>query len=86
MKCDRPGCEGEAVQIAEGLDPTDPTSSRCEAHAWTPDEIGKIFSHAIHTKWMLDQITPEQRAFLSAAPPADRQQILEALVQDAPPM
>lgn len=84
MKCDRKACEANAVQIAEGLDPARPVSSRCESHAWTPDEIRQIFSFALRTKVMLDGLTTEERAFLVAAPPSDRQQILEALVRDAP--
>jgi len=84
MKCDRQGCGREAIQIAEGLDPSRPVSSRCETHGWTPDEMGQVLSFAIRTKVMLDLLTTEQRAFLVEAPPSDRQQILEALVRDAP--
>lgn len=74
------------MQIAEGLDPAEPVSSRCAVHAWTPDEMGQIFSFALRTKVMLDLLTVEERTFLAAAPPADRQQLLEALVRDTPTM
>lgn len=86
MKCDQQGCGGAAIQIAEGLDPSKPVSSRCEVHAWTPDEMGKILSFALRTKVMLDLLTVEQRDFLGAAPPSDRQQVLEAMMKDAPLM
>lgn len=86
MTCDRKGCGGAAIQIAEGLDPSRPVSSRCEAHAWTPEEMGQILSFALRTKVMLDLLTSEQHVFLKTAPPADRQQLLEAMVRNAPAM
>lgn len=86
MKCDQQGCCDEAIQIAEGLDPSRPFSSRCATHGWTPEEMGQILSFALRTKVMLELLTNEQRDFLGASPPSDRQQILEAMVRDAPLM
>jgi hypothetical protein len=86
MKCDRNGCGEEAMQIAEGLDPARPVSCRCIDHAWTPEEMGQILSSTLRTKVMLETLTLDQRRFLADAPPADRQQILEAMVRDAPAM
>jgi hypothetical protein len=86
MTCDRDGCSAEACQIAEGLDPAHPVSCRCLDHAWTTEEMGQILSSTLRTKVMLEMLRPDQRRFLTEAPAADRQQILEALFRDAPVM